>query len=170
MTRVDALIRQVDIVVKGTTGSTSFRQVIEDGVKNQWIQSVIVDGITKSGKIRQQIEIEFDWAEHALKLRDSDSGEFIVDLTKDERNWFSAMIGRIVDGFNEIKDEGELEALWSVRYTPQALSKKSEVERQLGLADAPTREWEDGRKEVLLDRFAPKKLSEAIFSWKAVTK
>jgi len=103
ITRTDALIRQINLVVQATTGSTTFRHVIEQGVKNGWIQSVTVNGLTKTGKIRQQIEIEINWAEHTAKLTGPDRGEITVNFADDERNWISSVIGQIIDGFNEIK-------------------------------------------------------------------
>jgi len=170
LTRADALIRQINLVVQGTTGSTTFRYVIEQGVKNRWIKTVTVNGLTKDGKIRQQIEIEIDWAEHALRLKDPNKGEITVNLASDERNWISSVIGQITDGFNEIKEQGHLDAVWLVSYTPEARAKEAEVDGILGLKTAQPREWEQGRLELILDKYRPRKQSEAMFTWKVITK
>ena len=170
LTRADALIRQINLVVEGTTGSKTFMHVITQGVKNRWIKTVTVNGLTKEGKIRQQIEIEIDWAEHALKLAGPNKGEITVNFASDERNWISSVIGQIIDGFNEIKEQGDLEAVWLVSYTAEAMARESEVDAILGLKTAEPRNWEQGRIEPILDKYRPTKLSEAIFTWKVVVK
>jgi len=170
ITRTDALIRQISLVVQGTTGSTTFRAVIEQGIKNRWIKAVTVEGLTRERKIRQQIKIEVDWKEHELRLIDSNSHEISVNLALDERNWISSVIGQIIDGFNEIKEQGNLEAVWYVRYTPEAIARESEVDRILGLKNAEVREWEEGHLEFMLNQYRPRRLSEAMFTWKVITK
>ncbi|GAB4506074.1 MAG: hypothetical protein Kow00123_02120 [Anaerolineales bacterium] len=170
ITRADALIRQINLVVQGTTGSTTFRYVIEQGVNNRWIKTVTINGLTREGKIRQQIEIEIDWTEHALRLTDPNKGEITVNLAIDERNWISSVIGQIIDGFNEIKEQGDLEAVWLVSYTPEARAREAEVDRILGLKTAEPRDWEQGQLELILDKYRPRKLSEAVVSWKVITK
>ena len=170
LTRTEALIRTLDLLVGGTTGSKTFHEVIEAGVKNQWIKTVTVDGLAQDGKIRQQIEVEIDWDEHRLRLKDTNKGEISVNLALDESSWISRVIGQIIEGFNEIKEQGDLEAVWSVRYTPEARAKESDVDRILGLSTARDSDWEEGKLELIIDRFRPKKLSEASFTWKVVTK
>lgn len=169
ITRTDALIRQINLIVQATTGSTTFRDVIEKGVKNQWIHSVTINGVNKDGRIRQQIVIEIDWHDHSLKLKDN-NGQIEINLASDERNWISKVIGQIIDGFNEITEQGELEAVWLVSYTSEANKKSSEVDRVLGLKTAEPDVWENGRLELMIDNYRPKKLGEMSLTWKVITK
>lgn len=169
ITRTDALIRQINLIVQATTGSTTFRNIIEQAVKNQWIQSVTINGLNKEGKIRQQIIVELDWNEHSLKLKDN-NGQIIVNLASDERNQISKVIGQIIDGFNEITEQGELEAVWLISYTPEANMRRDEINNILGLRRAEQKIWESGPVELMLDQYRPNKLSEMSLSWKVVTK
>lgn len=169
ITRTDALIRQINLIVQATTGSTTFRNIIEQAVKNQWVQSVTINGLNKEGKIRQQIIVELDWNEHTLRLKDN-NGQIKVNLTNDERNWISKVIGQIIDGFNEITEQGELEAVWSISYTSEANKRRDEINGILGLQRAGNEVWESGRVELMLDQYRSNKLSEMSLSWKVVTK
>jgi hypothetical protein len=170
ITRQELLVHQLNLIVQSTTGSTTFKSVIQKGIEKRWIRRVIVNGLTKEGKIRQQIEVEIDWNEHILQLKEPDQGTIKINLATAERNWVSRVIGQVIDGFNEINEQGDLRAEWAVLYTPEAMSIETQVDRELGLTLSNGREWDSGRVELVIDRYSPKKLSEAQISWKVVTK
>ena len=170
LTRADVLIRQLSMLVQSTTGSTTFKATIEKAINERWIKKVTISGLTKQGRIRQQIVVEIDWNEHLVRLKGPNQGEIEINLARSERNWVSKVIGQLIDGFNEITEKGDLEAVWAVTYTSSAQAKIEYVRKQLGLVSAKKRLWEDGRIELIIDQYRPRKLSEMEVSWKVVTK
>jgi hypothetical protein len=168
--RVDLLIRQLNLVVKSTTGSTTFETVIDKGIRKRWIECVSIYGVTPEGLRRQEIEIKIDWAEHLLKLKESGQQEVSVNLLEREANWVSRVIGEVIDGFNQIKDTAGLTAMWTVTYTTLGNSTRDVVDRELGLKTAILPAWEDGRIDSIVDQFKPRKLTETLISWRVVTK
>ena len=168
--RADVLIQQLNLIVQSTTGSTTFKSVVQKGIENRWIKKITVSGLTKEDKIRQQIEIEIDWDEHLLQIKGSNQGAVEVNLATAERNWVSRIIGQVIDGFNEISEQGDLRAEWSVMYSSVAMSIEAQVDRELGLIHSKAKDWEAGRVELIIDQYRPKKLSETQISWKVVTK
>jgi hypothetical protein len=142
-TRTEFLVRQLDFVVRSTTGSTSFAEVMRKGAANRWIRRVTIEGLTSSGEIAQEICFTIDWDEHQLHL-DTPSGAVIhVDPSVPEGEWLAHAIGMVIEYFNEIQRDASLTATWSVQYTASA--DRAYVNRELGLGPAPPRRWAGGR-------------------------
>lgn len=170
ITRTDLLIKQIALIVQSTTGSKTFRFVIEQGIKNKWIEKVFIDGVTENGLIRQQIRIVIDWNRHQLLISDPQEKNVKVNLAREERNWVSSVIGQLIDGFNEITEEADLEAIWSITYRPELEYRRDELNKILGLVRAKPREFEAGTVADVIHSYRPKKLSEMELYWKVVTK
>jgi hypothetical protein len=169
ISRSDLLIRQIDLIVKATTGSTTFFDVIKRCIKEKWVQTITINGNNKEGHTQQQIIINIDWDRHEYCLQNV--GEVTqIDFSSDEKNWVSSIIGNIIDGFNEITNSFGLEANWLITYTPEANLRREELNKILGLVPAEPEIWADGKVEYMLDKYRPKKLDEMIMSWTVITK
>src|SRR5579859_7002754 len=110
VTRSELLIRQINAIVEGTTGSATFKEVIRKGIERGWIGKVFVRGLTSQGRILQQIEIEIDWKEPLLKINDPSQSKIEGRSNLPERG----RIPQVLDDFNERTQLEGLKTEWAV--------------------------------------------------------
>jgi len=138
------IVRQIDFVVRSTTGSTSFAEVMRKGAENQWIERVRISGLTSDGEIAQQIRFTFDWAHHELLLESPEDAVIEIDPTVPEGEWIAHAIGMIIEYFNEFTRDAALTTEWVVGLTKKAIANQPRVDQELGLQTAAPRRWVSG--------------------------
>jgi hypothetical protein len=149
-TRTEFLIRQLDLIVKSTTGSLSFLDVIRKGIEREWIDTVWIRGLDDTDKLVEEIEIQIDWKTHRLEI-EGGRGVVALDPSVPERDRISEVIGVIIDQFNQIKHRGGLKPQWAVSYAKDADESYETIQRELGLTTAPKYKWA-GRRETVVSR------------------
>lgn len=153
--RTDILTRQLDFVVRATTGSRSFGEVMRKGAEHRWIARVTINGVTSEGKIAQQIRLTIDWDEHEILLESTDDAVVYIDASVPEGEWIAHAIAYIVEYFNEFKRDASLAAEWRVTLTDIAQADRERVHRELGLSTAESREWVGTPTAVLASQRFP---------------
>lgn len=141
-TRIEVLAFQMNYVVKRTTNSETFEQIVEKGiVQNQWIDVVTVNAIDAQGKLHAKIIMRIDWDQHKLQI-DLNNNAIPLKEALPEGERLSVAIGMIVKYFCKKVEEMGLITSWIIQYRFGIDAVRAR--KELGTVPASEPQWASG--------------------------
>lgn len=142
-TRINLLVRQVNIVLRRTTNTdkNSLKEIFERGLREKIIGKITVYGVDDLGLCHAEIRIMIDWEKYQIHIREGRE-----NVTTDSR-WVegtSLEVDELTRDFNEYVCEKSLRTFWRVAYAPRVDVRKAN--KILGLSSADHVKWKNGKK------------------------
>lgn len=156
VSRADFLGKLLKYVAKSTLRNDTLSDRIENGVvRNQWIETIHIQGLDSAERICAEIVMRIDWDRYRLNINNGER-EVEYDLDRSPSKNVSGKIDALIDIFIDVVEENGLKSDWAINYGSDV---NRELVREVIGTSPSKREWKPGTKKPV-GGVNPKKYNE----------